>query len=359
MGNNMDLTEKRKQLSRMTGPLCAWYEREARELPWRGDPGPYQVWVSEIMLQQTRIEAVKPYYDRFLSALPDIPALAAAPEEQVLKLWEGLGYYSRARNLQRAAVLCVERHGGRLPDSYEELLALPGIGSYTAGAVASIAFGIPVPAVDGNVLRVLARFFADGRETDKGPMRRETGELLSQVIPSDRPGIYNQALMEVGETVCVPKGAPDCDRCPLAAACLAEQAGTQQVYPVRSPKRERRIEERTILLLTAGGKTAVRRRPDRGLLAGMYEFPGYPGNQSLSEVTDRLRAQGAKVREAEPLGPAKHIFTHVEWRMTGYRILLEEEFRGDWIYVSPERLAAEYPLPGAFRYYQSCLMEAQ
>lgn len=369
MGKIMDLTEneKRARISRLsqmlevTEPLCAWYERSARELPWREDASldPYRVWISEIMLQQTRIEAVRPYYDRFLTAFPDIPALAAAPEEQVLKLWEGLGYYSRARNLKKAAALCVEQYGGRLPGSYEELLALPGIGSYTAGAIASIAFGIPVPAVDGNVLRVLARFFTDGREIDKGSLRKEIGELLSQVIPAEHPGIFNQALMEVGETICIPNGMPDCRRCPLAPACLARQAGTQGDYPVRSPKRARQIEERTILLLTVGERTAVRRRPARGLLAGMYEFPGISGSLSIEEVLQRLSAQGAEIRELEELGPAKHIFTHVEWHMTGYRIDLEREFAGNWIYVSRDELMAEYPLPGAFRYYKNCLYAVQ
>ena len=340
--------------------MMEWYRRTARDLPWRERPEAYRVWISEIMLQQTRIEAVKPYYDRFLKQFPGVRELAEAPEEQVLKCWEGLGYYSRARNLQKAAILCMENYGGELPASYEELKALPGIGNYTAGAVASIAYRIPVPAVDGNVLRVLSRVFADSRDISRQSIKTETEKLLLSVIPQDAPGAFNEAIMEIGETICIPNGFPLCEQCPLAARCLARERGEQELYPVKAPKKERRKEEKTILVLLCQGMAAVRKRPTKGLLAGMYELPWMSGYLSQEEIADCLQLSNASAGEVlsniSYMGAAKHIFSHVEWHMKGYMIQTEAPIPGDWEYVPIPELKEKYPIPNAFSAYTEGLL---
>jgi len=349
------VTKKRERIIQICEPLIKWYQGNAKQLPWRVNPTPYGVWISEIMLQQTRIEAVKPYYERFIRALPAISALAAAEEETVLKLWEGLGYYSRARNLQKAAVFCVEHYAGELPQSYEALIALPGIGSYTAGAIASIAFRLPAPAVDGNVLRVISRLCEDGEDIAKPSVKTDTEKLLWQIMPKNAPGAFNEGIMELGETICMPGGAPRCGICPLRAHCLAGRNGTAGQYPVKSVKKPRRIEARTIFLLEAGERVAIRKRPDKGLLAGLYELPAEEGHWSREEVERWLEQRHAEAAELEFLTKAKHIFSHIEWHMTGYRIRMQEELAGDWIYVSREALQTVYPLPTAYQAYAAYL----
>ena len=243
--NNLEL------LARVPAPLLAWYDKEARDLPWRQNTDPYRVWVSEIMLQQTRVEAVIPYYERFLAAFPDLKALADAPEEQLLKLWEGLGYYSRARNLQKAAREALSRFGG-LPGQVQELSSLPGIGAYTAGAIASIAFSRPVPAVDGNVLRVVARLTDSHDDVLSPAVKREAEKAVAAVIPHDRPGDFNQAVMDLGATVCLPNGAPRCEVCPLAELCLGLARSTAPELPVKTKKKERqklRTTSKTIVFV--------------------------------------------------------------------------------------------------------------
>ncbi len=337
---------------RQAAPVLAdWYRKHARLLPWRENPSPYRIWLSEIMLQQTRIEAVKPYFQRFLEALPDIPALAAAPEEAVLKLWEGLGYYSRARNLQKAARICVEEYGGELPADYDRLRKLPGIGNYTAGAIASIAWGQPVPAVDGNVLRVLARLFADDADIRRPQVKREAEELIREILPEVAPGDFNQGIMELGETVCLPGGVPLCGECPWQDVCRARQQGAVDRFPVKSPPKPRRLEKRTVLRLETEGKVAIRRRPSKGLLAGLYEFPAVEGWWTEAQVRQWLESQQAVVLSVEALGRAKHIFSHVEWYMMGYRIRLARELAGDWVFVPWEELRERFPLPTALRAY--------
>ena len=303
------------------------------------------------MLQQTRVETVKAYYERFMKRLPDIDALASADDEVVLKLWEGLGYYSRAVNLKKAAVICREAYGGCLPASYEELLRLPGIGRYTAGAVASMAFGIRAAAVDGNVMRILARLLADDGDIMKQSVRTQAEQLLLSVMPEREPGRFNEALMELGETICVPSGMPRCESCPVAALCLAHERGREQEYPVRITKKERRIEKLTVFLLECGGLTAIRRRPAKGLLAGLYELPNVPGHLSREEVLAWLEGQGLRGEIAEPLGAARHVFSHVEWHMTGWRVRLEKPPSG-YQWVEAEELGEAYPIPTAFRHYR-------
>lgn len=299
--------------------LLHWYERNARVLRWREEPKPYYVWVSEIMLQQTRVEAVKGYFDRFIAELPDIWALAEAKEEKLLKLWEGLGYYNRVRNMQKAAKLVTELYGGELPADYEALKKLPGIGAYTAGAIASIAFQLPEPSVDGNVLRVLKRIAASFDDITKEKVKKELEEDIRQIIPKDRPGDFNQSLMELGATVCLPNGKPLCEQCPVMHLCRAFQRGEELQIPVKPPKKERKIEERTVFVLKLECRNALEivlhKRPDVGLLSGMWEFPNEEGHLKEAEVR-------AKYPEAEikRLPDGKHIFSHVEWRLWCYEV---------------------------------------
>lgn len=349
-------------LAEVPGRLLCWYDANRRVLPWREEPTPYHVWVSEIMLQQTRVEAVKPYYARFMKALPDIRALAETGEEQLLKLWEGLGYYNRVRNLQKAAIQIIENYGGVMPSDFEELLKLTGIGRYTAGAISSIAYGQPNPAVDGNVLRVLSRLRMDDRLISEEKVRLSVEKDLAELIPEDRPGDFNQAMMEIGACVCIPNGAPLCDRCPLEDICKAHLSGMEREYPKKAQKAPRTVEKKTVLVICDENKTVVQKRKNHGLLAGMYEFPGMTGHRTPEEVTAYLAENGIKVVRILPLADTKHIFTHKEWHMKGYMIRADElehgELKGeaaDWIYIDPEETAEKYPIPSAFSAYAKML----
>ena len=324
--------------------LLRWYDASRRILPWRELPTPYRVWVSEIMLQQTRVEAVKPYYERFLAALPTVQALAEAPEEQLMKLWEGLGYYSRVRNLQKAALVVCEQYGGELPHTSAELVKLPGIGPYTAGAIASIACGEVCTAVDGNVLRVISRILARDWDIKSNAVKQDVTGLVQQMIPSDRPGDFNQALMELGAIVCLPNGAPDCAHCPWHDLCLTREQGRQDEIPKKSAKKARPVEQRTVYLLFCDGKVALRRRPEKGLLAGLWEFPNVLEGQSpdfgvaLLEQTEGKRA--------------KHIFSHVEWHMRGVTACVEQPDRA-FYWATAQELREDIALPSAFRVYRT------
>lgn len=338
----------------IVAPLLAWYEKNARELPWREDHSPYRVWVSEIMLQQTRVEAVKPYFERFVRELPDLASLAAAPEDRLLKLWEGLGYYSRVRNLQKAARQVMENYGGHFPEEARELETLPGIGEYTAGAVASIAFGKPEPAVDGNVLRVLARWTSDGRDIGEPGVKREYREALRAVYPEGQAGSFTQALMELGAMVCLPNGAPMCGECPLAPGCLALRGGDPEAFPIKKAPAKRKTERRTVFLILNGGRAALRRRPESGLLAGLWEFPNVLGKLSADEAKGVLKEWGITAERLEKAPPAKHVFSHLEWHMTGYLVLASnrpEKF--EW--AENRELERRYALPAALKTYRDFL----
>ncbi len=333
--------------------LLPWFSENARVLPWRKDKNPYHVWLSEIMLQQTRVEAVRGYFLRFLEAFPDITALATAEEDAVLKLWEGLGYYSRARNLRKAAQVVVRDFGGQFPKTYDAILALPGIGEYTAGAVCSICFDAPTPAVDGNVLRVSARLTDTHTPVDLPAFKKEVTASLRQVYPPGRCGDFTQSLMELGATVCIPK-SPRCDVCPLSCICLAKKRGTAAFLPVRSPKKERRVYEKTVFYLLCDGKVAVRKRENRGLLAGLWEFPNVPGRLTPDEAV-RL----AETWSARPEAPLRalervHIFTHVEWHMTCYELPCRK-MPDTFTWVGQAQLDAEIALPTAFRIFSEAL----
>lgn len=304
----------------ITKPLLKWYGENKRVLPWREKKNPYEIWVSEIMLQQTRVEAVKPFYERFMRELPNVAALAVCPEEKLLKLWEGLGYYNRVRNMQKAAQKIMEVYDGVFPADYEALKGLPGIGNYTAGAVASIAFCIPVPAVDGNVLRVMARLREDGEDILKQSVKNRVEAELTEIMPAEDPGAFNQAMMDLGAMVCLPNGAPKCEVCPLFDQCLAGQHQTWTEYPFKKSAKPRRIEDRTVLLFLDGTHTAVRKRPKKGLLAGLYEFPNFDGVLSEQEALEEAEKFGVTPLHIQALPPYKHIFSHVEWHITGYAV---------------------------------------
>ena len=348
----------------ITKLLCGWYQKNKRVLPWRQDPSPYHVWISEIMLQQTRVEAVIRYYERFLQRLPDTASLAECPDDVLLKLWEGLGYYSRARNLKKAARVVMEQYGGNLPADYDALLKLPGIGPYTAGAIASIAFALPVPAVDGNVLRVFARLSAEEGDLRDPAVVSRIRSMAEQIMPEREPDVWNQAVMELGALVCIPNGAPKCGECPVCSCCLAFQAGLTDRIPFKSPPPGKRKEKKTVLVLRDGTCTLLHRRKESGLLAGMFEFPCLEGHCSEEEtvrfVEDTL---GLMVLQIRPLPPAKHIFTHIEWDMTGFLILTEDlsklpeqmTLQEQYVAAAPEKTQYAYPIPAAFRAFASAL----
>ena len=338
--------------------LLAWFRQNARALPFRQDPTPYHIWVSEIMLQQTRVAAALEHYRRFMAALPDIPALAACPDEELFKLWEGLGYYSRARNLKKAARLVCDGYGGQLPASYEELQKLPGIGEYTAGAIASIAFGLPAPAVDGNVLRVFARLYNDGGNIADPATKRLFTRRVTEQQPKDAPGPFNEALMELGALVCLPGGAPLCGDCPLAGQCLAKAAGTQLELPVKTPPKPRRVQPVTVLVVRCEGRCLLQQRPDAGLLAGLWQPFLFEEALDESEALARLKALGLAVNGAEaprPLKAAKHIFSHVEWRMAGWEVTAAGDAPDGCVWATAEEAAGRYALPGAFKAYRPLL----
>lgn len=347
-------------LNEIVNPLIAWYRENKRELPWRDKQNAYYTWVSEIMLQQTRVEAVKPYFHRFITELPDVEALARCPEEKLMKLWEGLGYYNRVRNMQQAAITVVEEYGGKLPESYEALLSLKGIGSYTAGAIASIAYQIPVPAVDGNVLRVISRITESWEDIMKQSVRRKMEADLQEIMPKDSPGDFNQALMELGAVVCVPNGPARCDCCPVSGLCRARRHGSAEELPVKAAKKARTIEERTVLVIQDGERTAIRKRPAKGLLAGLYELPNVTGHLSSDEAVRLVENMKLEPLYIEALEPAKHIFSHIEWRMIGYCIRvssLEMPGEKNLMFVEKKESEKQYAIPSAFGAYVKYMKE--
>ena len=338
-----------KQLEQLPIPLLEWYRDNARDLPWRREPTAYRVWLSEIMLQQTRVAAVLDYYRRFLEAAPTVEELAALSSDELMKLWQGLGYYSRARNLHKAARYIAEELGGKFPDTYEGIRALPGVGDYTAGAVASIAFGLPTPAVDGNVLRVVSRICADEGDILAPATKKRYTAALAEIMPLRAPGQFNQALMELGATVCLPNGAPLCERCPARDFCRAHLEGKTDSLPVKAPKKPRKVEERTVFLLFHEGQVALRRREEKGLLAGLWEYPN-----ELSP--DLPEAWGLHPENLELAAVGKHIFTHIEWHLTALRgELTSPDLPEGWVWANREELRHIYAVPNAFRFAEDAV----
>lgn len=341
-------------LRNIVKPLVNWYRENKRDLPWRHNPDAYRVWISEIMLQQTRVEAVKGYYDRFLKALPTVKDLAEAEEDKLLKLWEGLGYYNRVRNMQKAAQQIMVDHAGRFPDTYEEILQLKGIGNYTAGAISAFAYGIPKPAVDGNVLRVISRITGSYEDIMKQSVRKKIESALEQVIPADAASDFNQGLIELGAIVCVPNGGPKCEKCPVKEYCIAHAENLTAEIPVKKKAKARKIEERTVLIFKDGKQIAIRKRPAKGLLAGLYEFPNLEGKLSMDEVTEYSKKIGLMPVRVQKLPEAKHIFSHIEWHMIGYEVSVDELEKTNekgFLFIHPKQIKKEYSIPSAFEKY--------
>ena len=329
-----------------------FYRTQGRALPWRRDRDPYHVFLSEIMLQQTRVEAVIPYYEKFLSLYPDVRALASAEEEAVLKAWEGLGYYSRARNLLRTAKTVADVHSGSFPESFDELLTLPGIGKYTAGAIASISFGLPKSAVDGNAVRLYTRLFADGRNAADEAFKAEITRALDSVYPQgDAASDVTQGLMEVGQRFCLPVGAPKCADCPLSPFCAVAKGEDFRLYPHKEKKKSRKIQPLTVLLLTDGERFAISKRPDTGLLARLWEFPHADGTLTDSEAVSAALALGFQATGAIQAESGKHIFTHIEWHMTSFILPFSGDIPEGFSSVTYEEIKEKYPIASAFRIF--------
>ena len=345
----MDEEKNAEIFKALPGALLPWYYENKRDLPWRADREPYHVWLSEIMLQQTRVEAVKGYYTRFLNALPDIAALANADDEQLHKLWEGLGYYSRVRNLKKAAQVIENDFAGVFPVDHTAILSLPGIGAYTAGAVCSICFDQPIPAVDGNVLRVVSRLTNDVTPIDHQPYKTAVSEALQKIYPPEA-GAFTQAIMELGATLCGPNHKPDCTVCPCREFCRACRLGTAEHLPVKLPKRERKLEDRTVFILSCEGKYALQKRPEKGLLAGLWQFPNIPGKLGLSAALSALEGMGIHPKELIKQVQRRHIFTHVQWEMQGLYLEVTEP-SGEFIWMTARQIEESAALPTAFRLF--------
>lgn len=338
--------EEMELLRKIREPIVTWYQENKRELPWRIEKNPYSIWISEIMLQQTRIEAVKEYYKRFLEQIPNIQALAEIEEEKLLKLWEGLGYYNRARNLKKSAQIMQEKHKGQMPRTYEELIQLPGIGEYTAGAISSIAYDEPVPAVDGNVLRVVSRVVGSRQDVLENKTKKEFTKKLKEIMPK-QAGDFNEGLMELGELVCIPNGQPLCEKCPLQKNCIARKENLTDVIPVRNQKIKRKKEEITVFLLEYEGEFAIRKRKKTGLLANMYEFPNSVQKLTKKQIEEVLQDWNLKGGKPEKIGTHHHVFSHIEWHMTGYKIKATNK-NNMFIWKSKEEILENYAIPGAF-----------
>ncbi len=346
-----------KKNCELAQPLLAWYRENARDLPWRHTQDPYAIWVSEIMLQQTRVAAVLGYYARFLTALPTVADLAAVDEDKLMKLWQGLGYYSRARNLQKAAQAVMADHGGQFPQSVEGLKALAGIGDYTAGAIASAAFGLQASAVDGNVLRVVSRLL-DCHDDITLPATKKTftAWIDGQLPPAgDDMRQFNQGVMELGATLCGPNSAPQCEGCPLQSQCLGYSRGTAETLPVKAPKKPRRKEEKTVFVLTCRDKVLLRKRPATGLLAKLWEFPNVDGHLDETAVADQLERWGIAPVQWQKRLTATHIFTHVEWDMVGYcvEIAPADDLPEGWVWA--ETALDDHAVPSAFSRFVAAL----
>lgn len=344
-------------LSELPKLLLPWYQKNARSMPWRENPQPYYTWISEIMLQQTRVEAATDYFLRFIKALPSVLDLAAVSDEELMKLWEGLGYYSRARNLKKAAEIICRDYGGMLPADYHALRSLPGIGSYTAGAIASIAFELPYPAVDGNVLRVVSRVSDCRADISDSTVKKEWEQIIASILPSQNIGDFNQSLMELGALICQPNGAPRCLNCPLMQICKGFEKKSAEKLPVKAPKKERKTERLSVFIPVADGKVGLSKRGERGLLAGLWELPNISKKVTATDIKRHFNDRGISAI-VESAGSAKHVFTHIEWKMEGYIIRLKDSsVAKNLTWCTKEELETRYSLPSAFKKYRQLLLD--
>jgi A/G-specific adenine glycosylase len=332
--------------------LLEWYDKNARKLPWRVGVLPYRVWVSEIMLQQTRVEPVVAYYERFLTEVPNLKSLAELSEERLFKLWEGLGYYHRALNMQKAARIVMQSFQGELPQSIEALKSLPGIGDYTAGAIASIAFGIRARAVDGNVIRVMARVGAITGNVSERLVKKEIEDVVDKLLPHERVGDFNQALMEIGATVCIPNGAPKCQVCPLNSLCKGFLEGIAGSLPIQSKKKPRTQSDMSVFLIRFENQIAIRKRVASGLLPNLWEFLSYEGFLSNEQIKEVFRQWNMEVEEILPAPSSQHVFTHLVWNMQGHVVWVKNKEESlEWVWSSKEEILKKYSIPSAYRAY--------
>ena len=321
--------------------ILKWFLENKRDLPWREDQDPYHVWISEIMLQQTRIEAVIDYYHRFMKRIPSVEKLSEIDEDELLKLWEGLGYYSRARNLKKAACQIMNDYHGHFPNQYADILSLPGIGEYTAGAISSICFNLPEVAIDGNVMRVFCRVNDLDVDVSSPKVKKMIGEEIKKILPQDS-GNFNQGIMELGEVICIPNGNPKCELCPLKYHCKAHLNNREALIPRKVFKKEKLEEEYTLFLMKYQNKIAIRKR-DSGLLKNMWEFPNKNGFYTTEEVKDLI----PDIQSIQLGITNTHIFTHKKWFMNSYYIEVDSP-SNDYLWVTLEELEKNYALPSAF-----------
>ncbi len=336
------------ELENIVKPLCEWYQENKRDLPWRKDVDPYRVWVSEIMLQQTRVEAVKEYFERFLKRLPTIYDLATIEEDALLKLWEGLGYYNRVKNMQKMAKIVCQTYHGQIPNRYEEIIRLPGIGPYTAGAILSIAYHLPYPCIDGNVLRVITRITGNTKPINKDTTKKEMTAQIQAILPKD-PSIFNQALMELGALICIPNGKPNCSHCPVQKMCVACMQNRYDEIPVKEKKRSRKIENKTVFLISYQDRMKIEKRKSQGLLSSLYQFPNTEGHLTIEEGKDYLKQQGYDHFKITKGKMYTHIFTHLEWNMISYNVEVEKIKPEEDHFVLKKDLENIYSLPSAFK----------
>lgn len=342
-------------MKEIINPLLYWYQKNKRELPWRRDKDPYHVWISEIMLQQTRIEAVISYYQRFMKEIPTISDLASIHEDRLLKLWEGLGYYTRAKNLKKTAMIIQEQYQGEFPNTFKEILSLPGIGEYTASAIGSISFSLKEATVDGNVLRVYMRIHNSYENVDDVKVRKRVRENLQTILPHNS-GDFNQAMMELGEVICLPNGMPKCEMCPLSKYCKSYHEKTYMKIPVKNKKKKKKLEHYTILLLTYQNQIAIEKRKNKSLLSGLYQFPNIEGHYNISHIKQYLEEHKIKYKNVQKKVKYTHIFTHKKWDMNSYQIEVISKYNlNHYKWVTLEELDRFYSLPTAFQPFRKVL----
>lgn len=333
-------------MEEIVAPLLVWYQKNRRVLPWRVDKHPYHVWISEIMLQQTRIEAVKQYYQRFMEKVPTIQELANLPEDELLKLWQGLGYYNRARNLQKAAKIIMTDYQGVFPQQYREILALPGIGEYTASAIGSICFSLKEPVIDGNVLRVMMRLQNSSENVDNNKTKKQLRKKLLDIMP-ENSGDFNEALMELGETVCLPNTIPKCEICPLAVWCQANRNNTQLSLPIKEKKQIKKTELYTVLLFVYKDRVAITKREANGLLHNLWQFPNIEGIHTQKTLIDWLQEHTIEVDKIIPGNKYQHVFTHKIWHNQVY-IVYVRKIISQYTWVTLSQLEKDFAIPTAF-----------